>query len=337
MRIVNFQKAVATILVAGGLFVSSSVALALTHEVGDPSFEAINLGTLDYYYFQGPPNSPFWKDHSRSVGKNAAYTLNAATNFVSEIPDPRSGNHAIDGEGAYNYQVLTDTFVTGRTYAFTAYIQGWLGNASDANDRFWMYLFGGVGANNDEAPGDAGQAGTMDGSSILRATWHQTGTIDGVFKTGAGDHSFLPFNGFNRSDGSDWTLVGLTYTATAADAGQRIGLGFWANELGAVDDIAITSATLSGDYDENGSVGPEDYDLWKSMFGQSVAPGGDADGNRDGIVNAADYTIWRNHLTFTLEGAGAIAGIGVPEPGGMTLMGIAAGLAGLATPCRKRN
>jgi hypothetical protein len=200
-----------------------------------------------------------------------------------------------------------------------------------------MYLFGGVGAMGDEAPGDAGQSGTLDGSSILRATWHQTGEIDGILKTGTGDHSFLPFSGFNRSDGSDWTLVGLSYTATAADAGKRIGLGFWANEFGAVDDIALTSVALLGDYDENGSVGPEDYDLWKSTFGQSIAPGGDADGNRDGIVNAADYTVWRNHLAPALDGAGAIAGNGVPEPSTMALMAIASGLAGLTVPCRKRN
>jgi hypothetical protein len=337
MRIVNFRKAVATALLTGGFAVGGSVALALTHDVGDPSFEEINLGTLDYYYLQGPPNSPFWKDHSKSTGKNAVYTLNQAVNIDPDLPDPLSGNQAIDGEGAYNYQVLTDTFVSGHTYTFTAHIQGWEGNTSDANDRFWMYLFGGVGPTGDDAPGDAGQSGTMDGSSIIRATWHQTGTIDGVFKTGTGQHSFLPFTGFNRSGDSDWTLVGLNYTATAADAGKRIGLGFWANELGAVDDIALTSVALLGDYDENGSVGNEDYELWKNSFGQSAAPGGEADGNRDGIINAADYTVWRNNYSPNLDGAGAVAVFGVPEPCAMTLIGIASGLAAFTVTGRKRN
>ena len=169
----------------------------MTHDVGDPSFEEINLGTLDYYYVQGPPNSPFWKDHSLSAGKNAAYTSNLAVNLEPAIPDPHSGDQAIDGEGAYNYQVLNDIFVAGRTYTYTAYIQGWEGNTSDINDRFWMYLFAGVGPTGDDAPGDAGQSGTMDGSAIIRATWHQSGTIDGLFKTGTGAHSFLPFSGFN--------------------------------------------------------------------------------------------------------------------------------------------
>ena len=98
--------------------------IALTHDVGDPSFEEINLGTLDYYYVQGPPNSPFWKDHSLSAGKNAAYTSNLAVNLEPAIPDPHSGDQAIDGEGAYNYQVLNDIFVAGRTYTYTAYIPG---------------------------------------------------------------------------------------------------------------------------------------------------------------------------------------------------------------------
>lgn len=322
MKITNFRKAVAAALAAGGLFLSSSAAFALNHSVGDPSFEEINLGTLDYYYFIGPPNSPFWRDHAKSTGINAVYSLNAATVFEPRLPDPRSGNQAIDGEGAYNYQVLTDTFVAGRTYTFSAYIQGWEGGTADIGDRFWMYLFAGVGPTGDDAPGDIGQAGTMDGSSILRATWHQNATIDGILKNGTGAHSFLPYSGFNRAAGSAWTLVGMNYTASAADAGKRIGIGFWANELGAVDDIALTSVSLLGDYDDSGAVGPEDYELWKLTFGDATAPGDAADGNRNGIVDAADYAIWRNNVT-------TLVGLAVPEPGTLVLIVAACGLATL--------
>jgi hypothetical protein len=90
------------------------------------------------------------------------------------------------------------------------------------------------------APGD-GAPGNMDNNSILRANWHQNGSINNVLKTGTGAHSFLPFTGFNRNAGSAWTQVGMVYTASATDAGKRIGLGFWANELGAVDDIGLSS------------------------------------------------------------------------------------------------
>ena len=81
-----------------------------------------------------------------------------------------------------------------------------------------------------------------------------------------------------------------------------------------------------GDYDKNGSVGPEDYDVWKSNFGTNFA---DADGNSDGTVNAADYTVWRNNF-----GAGAGSGSAgaspspVPEPSGEILLVILAALVG---------
>ncbi len=49
-----------------------------------------------------------------------------------------------------------------------------------------------------------------------------------------------------------------------------------------------------GDYNRNGLVTAADYSVWKSSFGSAGAYA--ADGNGDGVVNLADYTIWRNNL-----------------------------------------
>jgi len=117
-------------------------------------------------------------------------------------------------------------------------------------------------------------------------------------------------------------------------------LGFWANELGAVDDVALTSDILSflpGDYDHNGSVGEEDFDKWRTTFGQSVTPGADADGNGNGTIDAADYTFWRDILEN--PGSGAAAGFStaaVPEPHGIVLGGLA-GLLSAGTLRRRRK
>jgi hypothetical protein len=57
------------------------------------------------------------------------------------------------------------------------------------------------------------------------------------------------------------------------------------------------ATALAGDFDGNGSVGPEDYTRWKTDFGTIVGTAGSgADGNANGVVDAADYTVWRDHL-----------------------------------------
>jgi hypothetical protein len=49
-----------------------------------------------------------------------------------------------------------------------------------------------------------------------------------------------------------------------------------------------------GDYDQSGSVGPEDLGLWNATF-QSVELL-QADGDQNGIVDASDHVLWRDNL-----------------------------------------
>lgn len=69
------------------------------------------------------------------------------------------------------------------------------------------------------------------------------------------------------------------------------------------DIIKLVLPTLAGDYDGNGSVGTEDYDIWRSNFGNTTTAGLGADGNRNGVIDSADYVIWRNN-----QGAAAALG-----------------------------
>src|SRR5262249_34902769 len=81
----------------------------------------------------------------------------------------------------------------------------------------------------------------------------------------------------------------------------------------------VTSA-LAGDYNHNGVVDAADYVLWRKTLNQAGA-GLPADGNGNGVVDQADYNIWRANFGKP-GGSGAGAGIAasVPEPTALTLM-----------------
>lgn len=71
---------------------------------------------------------------------------------------------------------------------------------------------------------------------------------------------------------------------------------------------------LPGDYNYDGVVNEADYEVWRSAFGTTVPRVGLwADGNKDGVVDAADFTVWRDHFAGDSEllGGGSLS---VPEP-----------------------
>jgi hypothetical protein len=81
----------------------------------------------------------------------------------------------------------------------------------------------------------------------------------------------------------------------------------------------ITTA-LAGDYNHNGVVDAADYVLWRKTLNQTGA-GLPADGNNNGTVDQADYNIWRTNFGRP-PGSGASTGIAasVPEPTTLVLM-----------------
>ncbi|HEX4413062.1 MAG TPA: matrixin family metalloprotease [Lacipirellulaceae bacterium] len=82
-------------------------------------------------------------------------------------------------------------------------------------------------------------------------------------------------------------------------------------------ELGLTAtAMLPGDYNRDGVVNAADYAVWRNSLGQSLAAGTGADGNGDGLVNQADYDLWRNHFGDTLGGGSALGSqiAAVPEP-----------------------
>jgi hypothetical protein len=86
--------------------------------------------------------------------------------------------------------------------------------------------------------------------------------------------------------------------------------------------------TPTGDYNGDGVVDAADYTVWRDTLGQSVPNGTGADGNADGTINAADYTFWLNHFGQIVPGAGSRSAVAAPEPASavMLLFGALGGL-----------
>jgi hypothetical protein len=73
-----------------------------------------------------------------------------------------------------------------------------------------------------------------------------------------------------------------------------------------------TPAEIIGDYNGNGVVDAADYVVWRGMLGQS-GTGLAADGDNSGTVDAADFDVWSSRFGNT-SGSGVDYDSAIPEP-----------------------
>lgn len=89
----------------------------------------------------------------------------------------------------------------------------------------------------------------------------------------------------------------------------------------------------NGDYNNDGIVDAGDYSFWRDRVGQTVNMGTSADGDLSGVIDEGDFAIWRTNFGKLVPnvpaGAGALSGAGVPEPTVCLLIATALGMASL--------
>ena len=123
----------------------------------------------------------------------------------------------------------------------------------------------------------------------------------------------------------------LLADAPARDAGVAVS-GFRSDLLdvprpvGASPDIGAYEWRATGDYDADGLVYAADRAAWAAAYGLTVSAWASADGNGDGAIDAADYTVWRD--------AAAATSVAVPEPASLAFA--VCGLSILSAGARRR-
>lgn len=99
--------------------------------------------------------------------------------------------------------------------------------------------------------------------------------------------------------------VSATQRGSFDPAVDQPGLGF------RVAKLAETIVVPLGDYNGDGVVNLADYNVWRDSLGASVVLPGDA---TPGMVDASDYGVWKTHFGQSTTALATITPAAVPEP-----------------------
>jgi hypothetical protein len=81
---------------------------------------------------------------------------------------------------------------------------------------------------------------------------------------------------------------------------------------------------LPGDFNNNHVVDAADYTIWRDHLGAADESSLNGNGNGMNGVDAGDYTLWKSKFGTHSPGAGGLAGLAVPEPTSLLLCAVVA-------------
>jgi hypothetical protein len=321
-----------TVLVSSGLATITNVSTSLDGNKLDLTSIEIsqpNLG-LDRVMAYSQLVMPRLTDY-HSIPENG--TANVVTIFGTPDNPPPEGSDrlALISDAALNTGIFNpSTTGPGLTLAFdTPLINGpgtdvvvfELTIGSETPDPFTLSQTSGAGTAKSVASGSYGIHGAIS-AEAAPATW--------LAAVGDGGSAGMPeLLGPTTTAGitvnPQWWAVGVDLTSLGVSDWGRVNSLLLVSKDGthAIDPLMIAGlppATAAGDFDANGVVDAADYNLWRSQFGTVSASIGDgADGNGDGVIDAADYVVWRH----AMGGGASTSAAVVPEPSTLVFVVIA--------------
>jgi hypothetical protein len=126
-------------------------------------------------------------------------------------------------------------------------------------------------------------------------------------------------NGDSTLDPDETLFLGNAFNPAGA---QDVLFRYTSDELsvrnGSIEFVTVNPpAGITGDYNNNGVVDAADYVLWRKNLGQAVTLPNDS---TPGDVSQDDYTVWRANFGRTPGGGGALGAAAVPEPAAAALI-----------------
>ncbi len=187
-------------------------------------------------------------------------------------------------------------------------------------------------ANIGKAPGGDDPFPNSDGKMVISGGTATFGDL--LFGVDSTDVIELSGNGLLHIDQANYTE---SFATTDISLGYILGdnLEVSTIDVGGVLYTQITSFTaLAGDFNGNGIVDAADYTVWRDNLGASDESS--IANNGDGIngVDDGDYALWKSNFGDALGGSGGLANAAVPEPSS-GLLAICAGVS-LGIVLRKR-
>ena len=239
------------------------------------------------------------------------------------IDDWAGGNIIGLGEGASSVTGVSSG--TGNPYhgdiAIARYYADTAFGATEVDQNFQSLLFD---------PGSPGTAVTLavDGALTLEANAAieldllDTDFFDRVEATGvaslAGALSVTGSDGFAPSAGEAFLVLSADSLTGTFDSLQLPSLAaglMW--QVDYTSDSVSLLVTITGDYNGDGVVDDADYAVWRNSLGDNVSPSTGADGNGDGQITTADLDVWKANFGATTPATAATTA--VPEPAALTL------------------
>jgi mannan endo-1,4-beta-mannosidase len=210
-----------------------------------------------------------------------------------------------------------------------------LTNVDGLHNLIWVYTSSdAVETHLDWYPGDdvvdiVGADVYTNASSSMSGQWlNMLDTYDGRKMITLSETGTLPNADLLRQRGIDWSWFSpwsVSDTVNNYSSAQLQAL-LGDNDIITLNELPTTpwstSAPIPGDYNHNGVVDMADYVVWRKSAGQT-GWGLAADSDLNGRIDAADFDFWRAHFGQS-AGNAAFAGAAVPEPA--TLMMSALGI-----------